>query len=68
MNAAKIELAKAMTNSILPDGYEVGELCNGFCDECEIHDSDCECGVSVTIDREIIQFKVRKQEDKNNGN
>ena len=63
-----IELAKALMNNVLPDGYEASELCNGFCDECEIHNSDCEFGASVTIDREIIQFKVRKQEDKINGN
>ena len=44
-------------------GYEVSGLCNGFCDECEIHDSECEYGASVTIDRERIQFKVRKQDE-----
>lgn len=63
MNAEKIELAKAVINSALPDGYEVGELCKGFCDECEIHDSDCVYGESIKIDREEIQFKVRKQEE-----
>lgn len=63
-----IGLAKALMNNVLPDGYEASELCNGFCDECEIHDSECEFGASVKICGEIIQFKIRKQEDKNNGN
>lgn len=68
MNTAKIELAKAMVNSALPDGYEASELCNGFCDECKIHDSECIFGISIKIRKEIIQFKTRKQEDKSNGN
>lgn len=63
MNAAMIEMAKAALNDVLPNGYELGELCNGFCFDCEINDSDCECGASVEVDGTRVQFKLRKQEE-----
>ena len=63
MDTAKIELAKAALNDVLPNGYELGELCNGFCFDCEINTSDCKCGASVKVDGTRIQFKVRIQED-----
>lgn len=63
MGTAKIELAKALISDVLPNGYEVGELCNGSCGECGIHNSDCEYGASVKIDGTRIQFKVRKQDE-----
>lgn len=63
MDTAKIELAKALLNDVLPNGYELGELCNGFCFDCEIHDTDCECGANVEIDGTRIQFKAHKREE-----
>lgn len=59
MNDAKIEFARAMLKCVFPDTYEIGELCNGCCDECESY--NCDFGASIKIDREEIQFKIREK-------